>query len=120
MVYQIKMLLNLLQQVLHIFEAVTGKKSPKALSEVAISAQGTLAIATYNTGNIREGFNYIVDATITEGGSLMKAVNFLDKMATPSTFKYEFTLYVPIFTQAAIELSLAETGMRFFRQIFYV
>lgn len=50
----------------HIFEAVTGKKSPRSLAEVVITAQGTIAIATYNTGNIREGFNYIVDATITE------------------------------------------------------
>lgn len=43
----------------------------------------------------------------------MKAVNVLDTSATPATFKYEFTLYVPIFTQAALELSLTESGAPF-------
>lgn len=43
----------------------------------------------------------------------MKAVNVLDRTATPATFQYEFELYIPIFTQAAIELSLTESGTPF-------
>eukprot|EP01127_Copromyxa_protea_P001492 TRINITY_DN11476_c0_g1_i1.p1 TRINITY_DN11476_c0_g1~~TRINITY_DN11476_c0_g1_i1.p1 ORF type:complete len:1205 (-),score=342.70 TRINITY_DN11476_c0_g1_i1:105-3719(-) len=100
------------QNVAAMFAAVSGKTAPSVLSEIT-TATGTLAISTYATGNFREGFNFLVDATLTSG-SLLKAAQVLDKQATPSTFNYAFTLYVPIFaSQKDIEISLKETGSPF-------
>jgi hypothetical protein len=42
----------------------------------------------------------------------MKAVRVLDSSAGTGTFHYTFTLYIPIFTQAAIDISLAESGKK--------
>lgn len=52
------------KEVARIYEAVTGASAPKILSEVVITGVGKIAVSTYNTGNIKEGFNFIVDATI--------------------------------------------------------
>ncbi len=49
----------------HIYEAITGHTAPSELGEV-VTGTGTIAIATYNGPNFREGFNYLVDATITQ------------------------------------------------------
>jgi len=95
--------------IAQLYSDLTGKSS-KTLSQVTVTGTAAIAIATYDTGTYQEGFTILVNSKIVDGGDLMKAVRVLSPGASPSTFSYVATLYVPVFTQAAAEFSLVESG----------
>jgi len=94
------------KQVEDIYALITGKHHA-ALKQVQIQGIATIAISTFSSQGFQEGFTLMVDATLTEG--LMKStVNKLSPIT--QTFVYQFSMFLPIFTEIAIDLSLTETG----------
>jgi len=89
-----------------IYSDVYGK-SAIALGQVSINGTANIGLSTYSDGKFQEGFTIFVDATLTKG-NLLSASQVLYSAATPNTFQYVATLYIPIFSDLGIDFTLAE------------
>ncbi len=92
------------------YTTVVGKPTPDVVNQITVNGQASIAIASYNAGNYKEGLDLLIQATVSSGGSLFKASQVLK--STPSSQSYELLLNIPVFSSNPeyLSISLTESG----------